>query len=683
MNNWTSELSYGVTDALGHTTTTAYDAADRPTAVTDALGHTSTTQYDAAGRVTASIDALGHTTTMAYDANGNVMTITDADGNMTAYTYDALNRRTLTIDPLGGRTTTTYDTAGRVSTITDADGRRRVFAYDAADRVTGVTWLSSGGATVNQLSYSYDNNGNQLTASDNSGTYTNVYDAQNRLTSQTNPQGLTLSYSYDAAGRMTQRTDSLGGVLTYVYDNADRLTSEQFGGTGQTQARVDLAYDNRNELTSLTRYTDVAASVLVGTTAYGYDAAGRVVSITNKNASAVILSYYNYAFDNADRVTSEAWQSITATGTLSGTHTYSYDVTNQLTADGATPYSYDANGNRTMTGYQTAANNRVTSDGTYTYTYDAVGDIIQRTKGAGLETWYYGYDTLNRLTSIRKTSDGTTNVYTVAYTCDVMGNRSVEDVWQAGVGETVTRTVFDGGQAWADLTSANAVTTRYVWGAGGQELYARIDVGAGLRQVSQDRLGSVRDVWDGSGVALDHVEYAAYGAISSETAAALGGHYLYTDLWENRITGTAEAHFRTLFVDIGRWAQPDPITFSAGDGNINRYVANNPTNATDPSGLQFDPVSLMGPTASDAIERMREKAYRERISKEPWKLQPNWSSASGDQVYLQQGIDITYSRSDNIPKDKLDKILKKIYDGLEPVRKTLKRHNGSVVSTFL
>jgi hypothetical protein len=45
---------------------------------------------------------------------------------------------------------------------------------------------------------------------------------------------------------------------------------------------------------------------------------------------------------------------------------------------------------------------------------------------------------------------------------------------------------------------------------------------------------------------------------------------------------------RTLFVDIGRWAQPDPITFSAGDGNIERYVANDPTNAVDPTGLEGD-----------------------------------------------------------------------------------------------
>jgi hypothetical protein len=37
---------------------------------------------------------------------------------------------------------------------------------------------------------------------------------------------------------------------------------------------------------------------------------------------------------------------------------------------------------------------------------------------------------------------------------------------------------------------------------------------------------------------------------------------------------------------IGRWSQEDPKRFQAGDTNLDRYVENAPTNATDPSGLQ-------------------------------------------------------------------------------------------------
>jgi RHS repeat-associated protein len=255
-----------------------------------------------------------------------------------------------------------------------------------------------------------------------------------------------------------------------------------------------------------------------------------------------------------------------------------------LTAADGTVYGYDLNGNRNTAGYQTGTGNQITNDGTWTYTYDAVGDIVTKSKGTGLEKWYYGFDTLNRLTSIRQTSDGTTNQLTVTYTYDVYGHRAQEDDWQTGVGSSTTRTAFAGGQAWADLTAGNVVTTRYIWGAGSQDLYARIDVGVGLRQISQDRLGSVRDVWNGTGV-LDNVNYSAYGAIAAETGSTSGGRFLYTALPQNRLTVTVDATWRTLFVSIGRWDQPDPITIRAGDGNFERYVGNDPTNLTDPTGL--------------------------------------------------------------------------------------------------
>src|SRR5262249_13630614 len=148
-----------------------------------------------------------------------------------------------------------------------------------------------------------------------------------------------------------------------VYDVANRLTSRQFGGSGQTPARIDLAYTNRNELSTLSRYSDVAGTTLLGTTSYTYDGAGDMTSVVHRKAAGATHSYYNYAFDGALQVTSETSQT--------GTHSYSYDATGQLTSDGTNNYSYDANGNRTMTGYQTGVANRLTNDGVYTYTYDA------------------------------------------------------------------------------------------------------------------------------------------------------------------------------------------------------------------------------------------------------------------------------------------------------------------------
>jgi RHS repeat-associated protein len=646
-----------VTDGLGHVTSYSYDALNRRTATTDALGHTTTAVYDSVGNATTvtdplskvtsyaydalnrqvqATDPLAHVTTMVvdaqgqqvgtqdalndvsltginalgqtagtldpkagltqkfYDGAGNLIELIDPVGNTTNFVYDGLNREILRTDPLGKTVTTSYDAAGRMTSVTDRDGRQILYSYDNANRLTGETWKDNTGTTVNLQTYTYDNKNNLLTAADSSGTYTNSYDALDRLQSQQNLFGLTLTYTYDAADRLTQRQDSLNGVLTSVYDNVNRLTSRQFGGTGQTPLRVDPAYDNRNELTSLTRYSDVAGSTLVGTTVYSYDDSSRVTSIVNQNASAVTLSYYNYGYDNADRITSETWQS----GSTPGSRSYNYDSTNQLTNDGTTTYTYDLTGNRTMSGYQTSTDNRLSNDGTFTYTYDNEGNLTQKSKGSGLETWYFGYDNLNHLTSVRQTSDGSTNLLLVTYTYDVFGQRATEAKWKSGGSTVTTRFAYDGQQVWAELNTSNVVQTRYVYGDGQAQLFARIDVGSGVRWELTDHLGSVRDVVDATGATiLDHLDYDGFGKLT-ETNAANGGRITYAGYAYDRDAGLAKAGERYYAPATARWLQQDPIVFRAGDANLYRYVGNRATNATDPTGLEEQDTNPWAPLFS-------------------------------------------------------------------------------------
>ena len=47
-----------------------------------------------------------------------------------------------------------------------------------------------------------------------------------------------------------------------------------------------------------------------------------------------------------------------------------------------------------MSGYVVSADNLLLSDGTWTYSYDAENNRIGKTKGSGLETWYYTDDTI-------------------------------------------------------------------------------------------------------------------------------------------------------------------------------------------------------------------------------------------------------------------------------------------------
>jgi YD repeat-containing protein len=67
--------------------------------------------------------------------------------------------------------------------------------------------------------YTYDANGNRLTATDGLGTLNAAYDGQDRLV-----QYGTTSFSYDADGSLASRDDG-GSTTTYRYDALGALLS--------------------------------------------------------------------------------------------------------------------------------------------------------------------------------------------------------------------------------------------------------------------------------------------------------------------------------------------------------------------------------------------------------------------------------------------------------------------------
>ena len=409
-------------DALGFATTYVYDAAHRRLSVQDPSGGITTTVYDDAGNVVQSIDPLGHTTTylydqlnrlsettdalggvttFLYDAVGNRTTVVDPVGNRTTFVYDALNRQTEEIDPLGHSSTMAYNAAGLLTSSTDRLGRRRDYSYDNDNRLLTETWRDSGGTLVNTLTHSYDENGNELTAGDDSGTYTFTYDALDRQATVQGLFGVILTFTYDAVGNRTKVEDSFGGVTTSVYNAVNLLSSRQFGGSGQTPLRFDQEYTARDQVGTITRYSDLAGTTKVGQSLYAYDDAGRLENLLHKDGSGTSLLNLTYTYDLASRVTSEVADGVTTS--------YGYDDTNQVTSAGTYSYDYDLNGNRTMTGYQTDTGNRLINDGVYTYTNDAEGDRTKKSKAANDETWTFGYDHNNQMTwAEKRATDGGT-----------------------------------------------------------------------------------------------------------------------------------------------------------------------------------------------------------------------------------------------------------------------------------
>lgn len=85
------------------------------------------------------------------------------------------------------------------------------------------------------------------------------------------------------------------------------------------------------------------------------------------------------------------------------------------------------------------------------------------------------------------------------------------------------------------------------------------------------------------------VRYDGFGNVVAETAPGFGGSYGWTGRVYEREVGLQYNRARFYDPGTGSWMSEDPKGFDAGDSNLHRYVGNDPTNATDPSGLEPPP----------------------------------------------------------------------------------------------
>jgi RHS repeat-associated protein len=592
-------------DGDGETTGTAYDAAGRATAVTDPLGNVTTTAYDGDGNVTETTDGDGNATVTAYDKDGHVLRVTDPDGNVTSYGYDAAGRQTALTDPLGNITTYAYDAANRKTSMIDRNGRQTDYQYDADNRVIQETWYTQGSGTpvVDVLAYGYDADGQLTSASNSAGAYTLGYDQAGRVTSASEPFGVSLTFGYDNDGNRTLVSDSLGGITQSSYDADGDLLSRLLTQAGGPTLQVNQSFDAAGQVQQQERYSD-AGTMLVGNTNFTHDPSGLVTSINYNDSAGASLVNYVLGYDAAKQLTSSTDHGATTT--------YSYDAAGQLTAAGASAYSYDAAGNPTTTGNIVGTDNELKSDGISNFSYDAEGNQIEKVNIATDDTWVYGYNNANEMTSADEYTGDPKNggvlETTVAYSFDVFGNRVEQDYFFVPLATTLQqRYAYDGWNPgtpsgtgnenwniWADLTvnsdDSVSLATRYLRGDVLDELWARMDFDSSGTATPlwylTDRQGSVRDITDNTGALVDSIQYDAFGNIVTETNAGERGRYA----WDSREFDTA-----TNLYDMGerfdnpatrQWQSEDPTSFRAGDSNLRRYVGNDPVNGIDPSGLE-------------------------------------------------------------------------------------------------
>ena len=414
-----------VTDAVGNTTSMAYDAVGRLTAVTNAAGFVSTNAYDLNDNLIAAADGLGDVWHYTFDSAGRRLSSTDPLGNSTFFAYNGNGDLLATTNALGGVTTYGYDGEDRLVSVTDANGHTRTMAYDAAGRLVAVV-----DALSHTNSFQYDAVGNATATIDALGitNQVNAYDARNQPVGTQDALGNQKRQAYDALQRLIQCADALHRTNSLGYDALSRLTAstdplslvtqQQFDGDGNRTAIInpksaqfsfqyDLAERLTNSITATgrrTAYTLDGRNFLTNVvqpsgaqTVLAYDAAGRLTN--SQDSVGAIL----YTYDSKGRVLS-----VTENGS---TITRQYDPLDRLTnytdaAGNVIQYAYDAVGNLTNLTYP---------DGKQVaYAYDTANRLVSVTDWVGRVT-SYAYDADNRLTVITH-ADGTltTRAYDIA-----------------------------------------------------------------------------------------------------------------------------------------------------------------------------------------------------------------------------------------------------------------------------
>jgi len=512
------------TDPEGAPTGYVYDLRDRPVRIIRADASELGYEYDAGGNLTAQSDADGYRTEYEYDAlnrelrqilpttaeivktydeNGNLTSITDANGNTVSYAYDALNRLISRTDALAKSQTYEYDAAGNLTRTTDRLGRVIDYAYDVRNRRISETWDDG-----HEFSFTYDPNSNMLSASDAVSSVTYTYDALNRVLSESNvgtpsvPE-YAVTYAYGCLN-VTSVADSLGAVTARQYDATNRLTQLAQTGTAVDKT-ISVAYDANGRIVSVDR-NDAALPV----SALQYDALGRLTNLAHGAMAA-----FGFGFDNRGNITQAA--------DAEGAHAYTYDQISQLLSadhpDGLgqpdESYAYDLVHNRTSShlhggNYQTGPANHLLSDGTFDYAYDDSGNLTSQTETATGDELHFAYDHRNRLASAERIVGGAT-MMTAAYTYDALDRRIAK-----AVDGTSTFFGYDGPHAIVEFDDSGALAARYLVRPGFDQWLAE-ERGGQVRWFLPDHQGTIRDLLDAAGAAINHYVYDSFGQVLVET----------------------------------------------------------------------------------------------------------------------------------------------------------------------
>ena len=446
------------------------DANGKINSVVDAAGRTSTLTYTPQGTLSRIDLPDGQAIEYAYNVDGVLSSVTKS-GAVSSYSYTRIvNRRALTEVSHDGVVYATfgYDSSGRATSTEHAGGVDR-YAVDYGVDGTNVNVATPQGGSI-QFQFQLKLGSHIPTQRIDSGSGAtiaagNVYDTKANATARRRGDQLTCLYydadwlrviaRYDYPAATTPQcpaTDALAAASTRlrsettVWDTALDLPTQRqtYTASGALLAKQSYSYNARGQaLTSTATDPAVPANTRSSATTYCEQSditagtcplLGLVTSVDGPRTDVADLTTYTYyASDDANCATApttcphrkgDLWKITNALG----------QVVETLTYDGAgRPLSVkDPNGVVTdmeyhPRGWMTAqkirgADNAVETDDLITrIEYLPTGLVKKVTLPDGNYT-EYGYDAAHRLTSVTDRSG-----WTIQYTLDNAGNRTVED----------------------------------------------------------------------------------------------------------------------------------------------------------------------------------------------------------------------------------------------------------------
>ncbi|MGH8244957.1 MAG: DUF6531 domain-containing protein, partial [Gammaproteobacteria bacterium] len=183
------------------------------------------TRDSTTGNLQRATSPNGRWVSLTYDASNRITQATDHIGRSASYIYDASGRLWKATDPIGGVTEYTYDTSHRMLTIKDAKGIVYLTnQYDANGRVTLQTQADNG---TWQFAYTLDGNGivTQTDVTDQRGFVRRVtFNSSGYPLTDTyavgQPQQAAITIQRQAGSNFpTTVTDPLGRNTAYAYDS--------------------------------------------------------------------------------------------------------------------------------------------------------------------------------------------------------------------------------------------------------------------------------------------------------------------------------------------------------------------------------------------------------------------------------------------------------------------------------